>query len=68
MSYVFQNQAVGKATITDETDTKINLAGINTSIADANVIMGGLSTFVDIVGWTITDASRIVTQDIVGAE
>lgn len=64
MAYTFKNQAVGKATITDEESNKISLAGINTKNDDANVMMGGLSIMLSIVGWGIQDASRIVTQDV----
>lgn len=65
MAYKFTNQTTGKASITDETNTNISLAGVNTQDSvTADVIMSGLTTMLGIVGWTIADASRIVTQDI----
>lgn len=64
MAYQFVNRSTGKSQITDENDSTFTLAGINTSTTDANVIMGGLSTLLDIVGWTVQDANRVVTQDI----
>lgn len=64
MAYQFVNRSTGKSQVTDENDSTFTLAGINTSTTDANVIMGGLSTLLDIVGWTVQDANRVVTQDI----
>lgn len=64
MAYQFVNRSTGKSQVTDENDSTFTLAGINTSTTDANVIMGGLSTLLDIVGWTVADANRVVTQDI----
>ena len=64
MAYQFVNRSTGKSQVTAENDSTFTLAGINTSTTDANVIMGGLSTLLDIVGWTVQDANRVVTQDI----
>lgn len=64
MAYVFTNEGVGKAKITDETETELTLAGINTSGNDANQFMNGITTMLDLVGWTIQDAIRIVNQDV----
>ena len=64
MAYQFVNRSTGKSQITDENASTFTLAGINTATTDANVIMGGLSTLLDIVGWTVADANRVVTQDI----
>lgn len=64
MAYQFVNRSTGKSQITDENASTFTLAGINTSTTDANVIMGGLSILLDIVGWTVQDANRVVTQDI----
>ncbi len=64
MAYQFVNRSTGKSQITDENSTVFTLNGINTSTNDANVIMSGLSTLLDIVGWTVQDANRVVTQDI----
>lgn len=64
MAYEFSTQNVAKATITDELDSKFTITGINGKTNDATMIMGGLSIMLDIVGWTIADASRIITQDI----
>lgn len=64
MAYQFVNRSTGKSQITDENDSTLTLNGINTATTDANVIMGGLSILLDIVGWTVQDANRVVTQDI----
>ncbi len=64
MAYEFTTQNVAKASITDELDSKFTLTGINGRTTDATAVMGGLSIMLDIVGWTVADASRIVTQDI----
>lgn len=64
MTYQFQNQYTAKAKISDETDTEFTLTGINGMTTDATAVMGGLSILLDIVGWGIQDAQRIVTQDI----
>lgn len=64
MAYQFVNRSTGKSQVTDENSTIFTLNGINTSTTDANVIMAGLSTLLDIVGWTVQDANRVVTQDI----
>lgn len=64
MAYQFVNRSTGKSQVTDENSTVFTLNGINTSTNDANVIMSGLSTLLDIVGWTVQDANRVVTQDI----
>ena len=64
MSYQFQNQYTAKAKISDETSTEFTLTGINGVTTDADAVMGGLSYLLDIVGWTVADAQRIVTQDI----
>lgn len=64
MAYQFTNQNTAKATIQDDTQTKFTLTGINGKTNDADAVMGGLSTLLDIVGWGIQDVQRIVTQDI----
>lgn len=65
MAYIFSNQTTGKVQITDENDDKFMLTGINTKEDDANVMMAGLSYMLDIVGWQINDAIRIVNQDVI---
>lgn len=64
MSLQFTNQNTAKATIQDDTQTKFTLTGINGKTNDAEAVMGGLSILLDVVGWGIQDAKRIVTQDI----
>lgn len=64
MALQFTNQNTAKATIQDDTQTKFTLTGINGKTNDAEAVMGGLSILLDIVGWGIQDAQRIVTQDI----
>lgn len=64
MALQFTNQNTAKATIKDDTQTKFTLTGINGKTNDAEAVMGGLSILLDVVGWGIQDAQRIVTQDI----
>lgn len=64
MALQFTNQNTAKATIQDDTQTKFTLTGINGKTNDADAVMGGLSILLDVVGWGIQDAKRIVTQDI----
>ena len=64
MAYQFANRTTGKSQITDDSNTDITLNGINTTTTDANVIMSGLTQLLGLVGWTIRDANRVVTQDI----
>lgn len=64
MAYEFSNQYTAKAKIRDETDSEFTLTGINGVTTDADAVMGGLSYLLDIVGWSVQDAQRIVTQDI----
>lgn len=64
MAYQFTDEYIAKAKIVDELDNEFTLTGINGKTNDATAVMGGLSLMLDIVGWTINDAYRIVTQDI----
>lgn len=64
MAYQFSNQYTAKAKIQDDTESEFTLTGINGVTNDADAVMGGLSILLDIVGWGIADAQRIVTQDI----
>lgn len=63
--YIFSNQTTGKAQVTDENDNTFTITGINTREQDANVMMAGLSYLLDVVGWKVTDAVRIVNQDVI---
>ncbi len=65
MAYVFSDQIISKAKITDDQNTVFTLNGINGVTNDANLVMGGLSYLLDIVGWQVTEAIRIVNQDII---
>lgn len=65
MAYVFETQNVATTKITDETDTTFNLKGINGVTNNADSIMAGLSSILDIVGWQVKDVTRVVSQDIV---
>lgn len=64
MAYQFVNRSTGKSQVTDENDTTYTLNGINTQSNDANAIHDGLTILLGIVGWTVAEANRIVTQDI----
>ena len=65
MAYVFDTQHNATAKVTDETDTTFNLKGINGTTNNADSIMAGLSSMLDIVGWQVQDVTRVVSQDIV---
>lgn len=64
MALQFTNQNTAKAKIQDDSETTFTLTGINGKTNDAEAVMGGLSILLDVVGWGIQDAQRIVTQDI----
>lgn len=64
-NYRFSDQVLAKANITDEQNNTFTLQGINALETDANVIMGGMSYALSIVGWGVNDAVRIINQDIV---
>ncbi len=64
MAYQFSNEIVAKMKVTDDSDNDITLNGINGQETDANVIMGGINTLFDIVGWGTQNAIRIVNQDV----
>lgn len=65
MAYVFETQNNATTKITDETNTTFNLKGINGVTNNADSIMAGLSSILDIVGWQVQDVTRVVSQDIV---
>lgn len=64
MAYVFTNQGVGKAQITDDSDGNLTLAGINTSSDNADQFMEGISQMLGIVNWSVQDAVRVVNQNV----
>lgn len=64
MAYQFVNRSTGKTQVTDTQNATFSLAGINTTTNDANQLMSGLTTLLGIVGWTIADVNRVVTQDV----
>lgn len=68
MAYEFSNQILGKVLITDEQGNEFTLTKINTQSNDANILMGGLSYMLDIVGWSVQNATRVVNQDVVEGE
>lgn len=65
MAYVFSDQIISKAKVTDDQNSEFTITGINGATNDANLVMGGLSYLLDIVGWQVTEAIRIVNQDII---
>lgn len=65
MAYVFSDQVLAKASITDTDHQTFTIQGIAATETDANIVRGGISTLLDIVGWSIKDAVRVVNQDIV---
>lgn len=64
MAYQFTNETTGQAKITDYDETVLSIKGISTSGNDANSFMSAISTLLNVVGWTVADAKRIVTQDV----
>ena len=70
MAYVFENQNLGstKATVSGSTsETGIythSMSGINAKETSADSIMAGIGALYDIVGWTVTDLTRTVKQDV----
>lgn len=67
MAYQFVNENVGQAKITDNYNTILSLKGVSTNTDDTNtadMFMTAITTLLDVVGWTIADAKRIVTQDV----
>lgn len=65
MAYTFETEHSGTVQIVDETNTKFKLQGINGTTNDADAIIEGLTTMLDIVGWTLQDVTRIVNQNII---
>lgn len=64
MAYQFTNQKVASSKIKDTEAAEFTLKGINGTTNDASMVREGLTLMLGIVGWTIADANRIVTQDI----
>lgn len=64
MAYQFTNQSTGQAKATDTENVEFTVKGINTSGNNADEFRAGLVLLLDIVGWTLADAKRIVTQDV----
>lgn len=64
MAYKFTNQAVASSKVTDTNNTEFTLKGVNGKTDDAGMVIEGLTIMLNIVGWTINEANRIVTQDI----
>lgn len=65
MAYVFSDEILAKIKITDEQGNDFTLNGINAAETSADSIHAGVSAILDIVGWQIDAATRIVNQDIV---
>lgn len=74
MAYQFDTQITGSTKtairIPGENPIEHQLNGIAAREQDANVIMGGLSTMYNIVGWIIGDdlTTRTVKQDVYSDE
>lgn len=66
MAYVFSDEILAKIKITDENQNDFTLNGINARETSADSIRAGVATIIDIVGWQVQNAVRIVNQDIVG--
>lgn len=65
MAYQFVNRQIGKASVGEQgATTTVSIAGINTQNNDADQFHRAIEMFVGIVGWTIGDLSRVVTQDV----
>lgn len=65
MAYEFRNTITGQAKIVEgDSSTNISIKGINTQNNNADAFMDALTTLLGVVGWTVEDAQRIVTQDV----
>ena len=66
MAYEFENQIVAKMKVSEDSSGQeaITLSGVNGQETNANSIMGGISTLLDIVGWNAGYAVRIVNQQV----
>lgn len=65
MAYIFSDEILAKVEIVDENGEKISLNGISARETSADSIRSGLSQMLNVVGWQLTSATRIVNQDIV---
>lgn len=74
MAYVFENQNLGstKATVSGSSSESGELvhsmSGINAKETSADSIMAGIGELYDIVGWTVTDLTRTVKQNVNDAD
>lgn len=68
MAYIFSEEVLAKLKVTDDEGNEFTLNGVAGRENSADSIMGGLSIMLDIVGWSVQDAVRIVNQDIVESE
>lgn len=65
MAYQFVNRQTGKASVEAAgTTTTVSIAGINTTTSDADKFHRAVTLFMGIVGWTVGDLNRVVTQDV----
>jgi len=70
MAYVFNTQTVGttKATVsgasTESGNMEHNLSGINATLASADSVMSAMEDLYGIVGFSVTDLTRTVKQDV----
>ena len=68
MAYQFTNQNVGTAKATDTLNSTFAIKGVNTNDITADEFMSALTTLLGLVNWTLSDAQRIVTQDVEESE
>lgn len=71
MAYVFENQNLSttKATVTgtaagDEAITSHTINCVNGNQSNADSIMAGINELYGIVGWSTTELTRTVKQDV----
>lgn len=71
MAYTFVNQNIGttKATIegadvAEGEEFTHSMSGINTVEQNADSIMSGINTLYSIVGWSTSELTRTVKQDV----
>lgn len=66
MAYEFDNQIVAKMKIAEDASGQeaITLSGVNGKETNADSIMAGINSLLDIVGWNVGYAVRIVDQKV----
>lgn len=66
MAYEFNNEIVAKMKVAEDASGQeaITLSGVNGQQTNADSIMSGIGSLLDIVGWNAGYAVRIVNQKV----